>query len=245
MGWDPWLPPESQVSDPLFNCNGEISYNLWVGGWPQKIGGSPSPSSSGPQPFAVGGWIDDDLTTAGPSGYTFCAYESGSCGFTGTADVAYGANGSFSYKYNQTGNVSCNNATFGDPLPNTAKACFYKGLSLPSITGLNPATVLVGSAGFNLSIQGNNFASSSKVRWDGADLATTFVNSSNLTASIPASYLSTARVANITVNNPVSGVAFPMRSSSRLRKPPMAATMWMTSASTRVAPQTQRRSTSM
>lgn len=32
FGWDPWLPPEDQDADPLFNCNGEISYNLWVGG---------------------------------------------------------------------------------------------------------------------------------------------------------------------------------------------------------------------
>ena len=67
MGWDPWMAPEDQVTDPLFNCNGEISYNLWVGGWPQKIGSSPSPSASGPQTFSVGGWIDENSAPVCPS----------------------------------------------------------------------------------------------------------------------------------------------------------------------------------
>jgi len=61
FGWDPWLPPEEQVADPLFNCNGEVSYNLWVGGWPQRVSEGPSQGSSGPEVFAVGGWLEDDL----------------------------------------------------------------------------------------------------------------------------------------------------------------------------------------
>ncbi len=61
FGWDPWLPPEEQDGDPLFNCNGEVSYNLWVGGWPQRVSEGPSQGSSGPDVFAVGGWLDDDF----------------------------------------------------------------------------------------------------------------------------------------------------------------------------------------
>ena len=67
FGWDPWLPPEDQDSDPLYYCNGEVSYNLWVNGWPQKVGEGASPGSSGPQAFAVGGWLEDDLPYFCPS----------------------------------------------------------------------------------------------------------------------------------------------------------------------------------
>ncbi len=59
------------------------------------------------------------------NGWTSCASENGTCSFSGTKAVAYGANGSFFYQ-NATTSISCNNATFGDPIPNTAKSCYYK-----------------------------------------------------------------------------------------------------------------------
>jgi len=62
----------------------------------------------------------------GPAGYTWCADESGSCSFTRAVDVAYGANGIFNYKYGVTGTVSFNNPGFGDPLPDVAKAGYYR-----------------------------------------------------------------------------------------------------------------------
>jgi|GEM_PF-3264269 len=62
----------------------------------------------------------------GPAGYTFCANENQRCNFSGTKDVAYGANGSFNYKYNISGGIDCNNGTFGDPIPGVGKACYTK-----------------------------------------------------------------------------------------------------------------------
>ena len=50
------------------------------------------------------------------SDWTFCANEGGLCAFTGTKEVQYGANGSYSYK-TLTGGTACTNAVFGDPLP--------------------------------------------------------------------------------------------------------------------------------
>ena len=41
-----------------------------------------------------------------------------------TAVVYYGANGKFNARGGATGNVACNNATFGDPIPGTVKACW-------------------------------------------------------------------------------------------------------------------------
>ncbi|WP_433385949.1 alpha-L-rhamnosidase C-terminal domain-containing protein [Micromonospora sp. KLBMP9576] len=59
----------------------------------------------------------------GPSGYTRCAAEDGTCGFAGTRNVAYGANGAFRHRLAVDG-TACTNEVFGDPLDHTAKACY-------------------------------------------------------------------------------------------------------------------------
>jgi hypothetical protein len=59
-----------------------------------------------------------------PTGWTQCATEFGTCVVNGTATVAYGANGQFVYK-TVTTSVDCSNATFGDPIVGTPKACYY------------------------------------------------------------------------------------------------------------------------
>ncbi|MBY0310210.1 peptidoglycan-binding protein [Patescibacteria group bacterium] len=61
----------------------------------------------------------------GPTGYTKCAEEGGTCSFAGTASVAYGANGAFNYR-SITASTACTNAVFGDPLPGVVKACYFK-----------------------------------------------------------------------------------------------------------------------
>jgi Glycosyl hydrolases family 43 len=62
----------------------------------------------------------------GPAGYTACATEGGTCSFTGTKTVAYGANGAFGYR-TLTGSAACGNATFGDPFRNVVKSCYLPG----------------------------------------------------------------------------------------------------------------------
>ncbi|MBC7513361.1 MAG: hypothetical protein H7234_02860 [Herminiimonas sp.] len=53
-----------------------------------------------------------------------CASEHGTCVFTGTRRVRYGANNIFAYK-TATGSIGCNNYVFGDPLYGTFKSCYY------------------------------------------------------------------------------------------------------------------------
>ena len=65
----------------------------------------------------------------GPSGYTFCSNEHERCSFSGTKDVAYGANGRFTYRQRVTGGIDCNNGTFGDPAPGVFKACYIRNSS--------------------------------------------------------------------------------------------------------------------
>lgn len=63
-------------------------------------------------------------TITQPPGYSFCSAENGTCNFSGTAYVAYGANGSFVFR-NMANSTACTNAAFGeDPAPGIAKSCF-------------------------------------------------------------------------------------------------------------------------
>jgi endo-1,4-beta-xylanase len=64
------------------------------------------------------------------AGYSYCSSEGTTCTYSGSVDIAYGANGLFNYLLNQSsGSVSCNNDTFGDPIHGTAKACYIKSAS--------------------------------------------------------------------------------------------------------------------
>ncbi|MBV0882182.1 hypothetical protein KTQ42_23180 [Noviherbaspirillum sp. L7-7A] len=59
-----------------------------------------------------------------PTVWTWCAGEGGTCSFSGTHQVRYGANGSFAYK-SATGAIACNNGAFGDPAYGATKWCEY------------------------------------------------------------------------------------------------------------------------
>jgi hypothetical protein len=61
----------------------------------------------------------------GPPASTFCSGGDETCSFSGTKDVAYGANGVYRIKNNVTGSISCSIGSFGgDPAVGTKKACF-------------------------------------------------------------------------------------------------------------------------
>jgi hypothetical protein len=69
--------------------------------------------------------------TAAPAGYTFCAYENGSCSFTPSAraSIAFGTDSTYRYTDRPFvgGGVKCTAAELGgDPTPGKPKACFYK-----------------------------------------------------------------------------------------------------------------------
>jgi RHS repeat-associated protein len=60
------------------------------------------------------------------SGYTLCANEWDSFALPSTCDVAYGAKGSFVFRSAQSGTITFNNATFGDPAPGAPKKGYYR-----------------------------------------------------------------------------------------------------------------------
>ena len=68
-----------------------------------------------------------------------------------------------------------------------------------------PGAVTPGSAGFALTVNGNGFVSGSAVNWNGSARATTFVSSSQLSATILASDVASAGTALVTVSSPTPG----------------------------------------
>src|SRR3989442_1286484 len=76
---------------------------------------------------------------------------------------------------------------------------------VPQIASLSPNSTAAGEAAFTLIVTGTGFISGSVVRWNGASRATTFDSSTQLTASIPATDIATAGIAEVTVFNPTPG----------------------------------------
>ena len=77
----------------------------------------------------------------------------------------------------------------------------------PTITSLNPTSVVTGSGQFTLHVTGANFASTAIVRVNNANRDTTFIDSSHLDATILASDDSSSRTLTITVLNPFNKIS--------------------------------------
>ena len=110
----------SGVMTVAFGANGSYKYaTLGGGGTPctdavfgdPAVGTVKSCSVIGPPPtFAT---------------WTTCAAESGTCSFSGTHEVAFGADGRYLYG-SFTGSTPCTDAVFGDPVVGTVKACYVQ-----------------------------------------------------------------------------------------------------------------------
>jgi hypothetical protein len=66
--------------------------------------------------------VATSAATGSEPSWAQCASENGSCSFSGTRQVRYGANGVYAYR-SATDGIACDNATFGDPLYGVVKAC--------------------------------------------------------------------------------------------------------------------------
>jgi hypothetical protein len=74
----------------------------------------------------------------------------------------------------------------------------------PALNSLSPNSITAGRGAFRLTVSGSGFVDGATVRWNGADRATTFVSSTQLTAEITATDGARAGSASITVFNPVA-----------------------------------------
>jgi uncharacterized repeat protein (TIGR01451 family) len=76
---------------------------------------------------------------------------------------------------------------------------------VPALSNISPNSSVVGSPGFTLTVFGSNFVPSSLVLWNELPRPTTFVNNSQLTASIPAKDIQTLGNNKVTVFSPAPG----------------------------------------
>lgn len=76
---------------------------------------------------------------------------------------------------------------------------------IPVISEFSPGSAQPGGPGFSLTVYGSDFAPGSVVQWNGGGRPTTFVGSTQLTASIPAADIANVITATITVFTPPPG----------------------------------------
>jgi hypothetical protein len=76
---------------------------------------------------------------------------------------------------------------------------------VPRITGVTPASKTAGDSTFDLTVNGTDFVPTSAVQFKGTGRATTYVNATTLTATIPAADLLAAGAFPVSVVNPSPG----------------------------------------
>lgn len=76
---------------------------------------------------------------------------------------------------------------------------------VPALSSLTPQSSLAGASTFTLTVSGSNFVDGSTVNWNGTNLTTSFVSSTQLTATVQSSLVVSAGSADITVSNGTPG----------------------------------------
>lgn len=91
--------------------------------------------------IAAGSMFVNKPAAAQTTSWTTCAQENGTCSFSGTRNVRYGANSTWVVRSvtASNGGVRCSNSVFGDPLPGTVKSC-----QLESTTTTTPPPTTTG-----------------------------------------------------------------------------------------------------
>ncbi|SIQ86459.1 Galactose oxidase, central domain [Rhizobium sp. RU20A] len=107
-------------------------------------------SPTGDTGFAVPNDMPTPKTPTGTpvpaSGWAFCGNENDKCPVNGTQQVRYGANGTYVTR-TVTDIVTCNNGTFGDPLPGVVKRCEIQANTYGKFTTAGSGSAGEGSGG--------------------------------------------------------------------------------------------------
>jgi alpha-L-rhamnosidase len=118
--------PTYGAANPVVAVNGVTAYSGGSFSPVSGVGGAHSDANfvylTGVQPGSYSVTANPGPAGA-PAGYTLCAAENGTCAFTGTQSVAYGANGIFTYK-TLTGGTACTGDVFSDPDFGVVKSCY-------------------------------------------------------------------------------------------------------------------------
>jgi alpha-L-rhamnosidase len=118
--------PVGTAANPIVEVGGTV---VWSNGTFSPVSGIGGASQSGGYVDLTGVQPGTYLVAANPgpsgapNGYTQCAAENGTCSFSGTESVAFGADGIFTYQ-TLTGGTACDNTVFGDPDYGIVKSCY-------------------------------------------------------------------------------------------------------------------------
>lgn len=122
----------TQVATGSITCNNATfgdPANGYIKECDVDLSTSPSPSptvtataSPSPSPTATATASPSPTPTSTGSNWVKCAAENGTCTFSGTYTIRYGAGSSWTTKV-ATNSIACNNSTFGDPDYGVAKEC--------------------------------------------------------------------------------------------------------------------------
>jgi hypothetical protein len=97
---------------------------------------------------------------------------------------------------------------------------------VPKLSALSPQNIPAYSASFTLTVTGSNFVNGSAIAWKGNRLVTTYVSSTQLTALVPNTNLTTVGLDMIKVINPMPGGGNSNPASFRVTNPiPVAASV--------------------
>ena len=85
------------------------------------------------------------------------------------------------------------------PVSSNQLSLYISATPPASLTTLSPNWAAPGGAAFTLTVAGTGFAANSTVQWNGAPLVTTFVNATQLTATVAAALIATKGAASVIV----------------------------------------------
>ncbi len=109
-------------------------------------------------------------------------------------------------------------------------------LEIPAVSAISPSDATVGTSSLDLIVFGSNFENGALVQWNGTALSTSWQSATQLTATVPASDLSAAGTANVTVTNPAPGGGVSAARTFTISAGPTPAA-WVRSVAGIVAPQ--------
>lgn len=102
---------------------------------------------------------------------------------------------------------------FGVSVTNSVQWCAEQTLLLtvtaptPTISSLSPSSATAGGPAFTLTVSGSGFLSGATVEWKGAPMVTSYVSSTQLTASAPQNLTANSGTASVIVVNPGATVS--------------------------------------
>lgn len=102
-------------------------------------------------------------------------------------------------------------------------ASFVITPAAPALTSITPASMVAGDSIVTFTITGTNFLAGAVAQWNSTALATTFVNSSQLGATVPPDLLRGVDSAAVTVTNPGTGPSNALTVAIRLPGPVITA----------------------